>query len=64
MIDLSVLEEEELKKLEEAHRAGFQAGIQGGEEPNCPYLPDSLEVVFWDKGMEDGTAFRLEVGSQ
>ena len=61
MINLSVLDKDELKKLEQAHRKGFQAGVKGGKEPNCPYLPGSPEVVSWDKGIEDGAAFRLEV---
>lgn len=64
MIDLSTLDEGELRELEEAHRKGFEAGIRGDQEPNCPYQPDSAEVVFWDKGLEDGKAFRSEVARQ
>lgn len=60
MIDLSMLDEEKLKELRQAHRKGFQAGIEG-KQVNCPYQPDSAEIMFWDKGLEDGTAFRLEV---
>ena len=63
MIDLSMLDEERLKELEQAHRKGFQAGVKGGKEPNCPYLPGSAEVIFWDKGLEDGAALRLELAT-
>lgn len=60
---MASLTEEELGKLRVAHREGFEAGVRGGKEPNCPYQPDSAEIIFWDKGREDGTAFRLELAT-
>ncbi len=60
MIDLSMLDEQKLKELRQAHRKGFQAGVKGGKEPNCPYLPGSAEVIFWDRGLVDGAALRSE----
>ncbi len=54
--------EEELDKLRVAHREGFLAGVQG-KQVNCPYPPDSPELIIWDKGRENGKTYRLELAS-
>ncbi len=43
---MATLAEEELKKLQVAHREGVQAGVEG-KQVNCPYQPDSKEMIFW-----------------
>ncbi len=59
---MATLTEEKLKKLEQAHREGFQAGVEG-KQVNCPYQPDSAELISWDRGVIDGRNFRLELAA-
>ncbi len=55
---MATLTEEELEKMRTAHRKGFQAG-SAGKQVNCPYQPDSSELISWDQGVIDGENFRL-----
>jgi hypothetical protein len=51
------------KQFFEAHAKGFGVGYYG-KQVNCPYQPDSQEIVYYDQGIEDGRNFRLASSRQ